>query len=300
MINSQIDRWVSVYAVQPLLHSRLLQLRPGIPILMYHSVSNDHEIGIAPYYRVTTSPGRFREQMRYLHDHQFEVIGLPLALSRLTADLPLTARSVVITFDDGLDDFRTHAWPVLSSFGFTATMFLPTGYIGQTSRSFKGRRCLTWTHVRCLHREGVSFGAHTVNHPVLYGMSWVDIRFELQDSRKRVEDELGSPVQSFAYPYAFPQEDRRFVTRLRGELLACGYSDAATTVVGREQKGGHPLSLRRLPINDRDDHRLFVSKLHGAYDWVGGVQGTVKHVSRQIRSLRSGLNRAVLDQPAKL
>ena len=90
-----------------------------------------------------------------------EVAGL------LARGKPLAARAVVITFDDGFRDFYTAAFPVMQEHQFTATVFLPTAFIGEDRRSFKGAECLTWEEVRRLRRAGVQFGSHTVNHPRL-------------------------------------------------------------------------------------------------------------------------------------
>lgn len=244
----------------------------AIPILMYHSISDDVEKGVSPYYRVTTSPARFREHMRWLHEHGFAVIDLAEALRRLDTGSDDHVRSVVVTFDDGFQDFLTDAWPALAQYGFTASMFLPTAYIGNDRGSFKGRPCLTWGEVRELHAHGVSFGSHTVNHPVLHDLPWPDVTRELGDSKARIEDEVQERVNTFAYPFAFPQEDRRFVTRLRRELADLGFTGAVTTAIGRAKQGHDPLCLKRLPVNDCDDYRLFTSKLAGAYDWLGPVQ----------------------------
>ncbi len=276
-----LDRIGSVFVAQPLLTAGVLRSRPGIPILMYHSVSDDPELGVSPYYRVTTSRARFREQVRWLHEHGFEAIDLPEALLRLGQGGEGCNRSVVITFDDGFQDFLTNAWPVLREFGFLPSVFLPTAYIGTVRKSFKGRPCLTWSEVRELRTQGVSFGAHTVNHPVLHRLPWTDVVREIVDSRATIEDELQERVSTFAYPFAYPQEDTRFVSRFRRELLALGFSSAVTTVIGKAQPGHDPLCLKRLPVNDSDDWRLFSGKLAGAYDWLGAAQ----FLSRRAKAL---------------
>ncbi len=74
---------------------------------------------------------------------------------------------MVITFDDGFADFYTNAFPLLNRYGFSATVYLPTAYIGKSAREFKGVECLTWDQVRALDRAGVEFGSHTVSHPQL-------------------------------------------------------------------------------------------------------------------------------------
>jgi peptidoglycan/xylan/chitin deacetylase (PgdA/CDA1 family) len=271
-----VDRVASVFVARPLLTSGLLRTTPGIPILMYHSISDDPEPGVSPYYRVATSPVRFREQMRWLRDSGYAVIDLAEAVARLSTGKFDGRRAVVLTFDDGFRDFVTGAWPVLEEQGFTATMFLPTAFIGETRKSFKGRECLTWDEVRDLRVRGARFGSHTVNHPILYELPWTEVRRELRDARLQIEDQLQERIDTFAYPYAFPQEDLEFAKRLRCELHEQGYVGAVTTVIGRAGAVSDPLCLKRLPVNQADDRSLFMTKLAGAYDWVGSVQSIVR------------------------
>ena len=150
-----MDRLATVCVADPILSSGIVRTSAGISILMYHSISDDPETGVAPYYRLATSPSRFREQMQWLRDGGFDVIDLMEAHRRLQTGATLNHRSVVLTFDDGFQDFADRAWPVLSDFGYSATMFLPTAYIGNDRRSFKGRPCLTWDEVRRLRSGGV-------------------------------------------------------------------------------------------------------------------------------------------------
>jgi peptidoglycan/xylan/chitin deacetylase (PgdA/CDA1 family) len=274
----QLDRLGTLCVAQPLIGAGLLRARPGISILMYHSVCDDPEPGVTPYYRLVTSPARFLQQMEWLREGGYAVIGLADALRCIESGSAFAARSVVITFDDGFRDFLVHAWPVLQSFKYPATVFLPTGFMGKV---FKGRECLTWRDVGALRAAGVSFGSHTVSHPVLHQITWTEIRHELSDSRQQLEDELQEPNRAFSYPYAFPQEDRDFVERFSAELVSQGYDAAVTTVIGRAALGDDMLRLKRLPVNDTDDQALFTGKLAGGYDWMGGLQNFVRRTRRR-------------------
>ena len=61
-----------------------------------------------------------------------------------------------------------------------------------------------------MHPAGVQFGSHTVTHPQLRSLEWEMIQVEVQSSKQTIEDRLGCAVQSFSYPYAFPEADRPF------------------------------------------------------------------------------------------
>ena len=68
-------------------------------------------------------------------------------------------KTVVLTFDDGYRDFYTDAFPILASFGYTATVYLPTQHIGEDTLAFNGTACLTWNQVRELEKAGIEFGS---------------------------------------------------------------------------------------------------------------------------------------------
>jgi peptidoglycan/xylan/chitin deacetylase (PgdA/CDA1 family) len=187
----------------------------------------------------------------------------------------------VLTFDDGFRDFHTTALPVLQQYGFGATVFLPTVFIGNEPRRFKGRDCMTWNEVRELHEAGIEFGSHTVNHPRLCALDLEEVHTELEQSKVMIEDALGEAIHSFAYPYAFPSADRPFAEAFRNLLVGAGYWCCVTTELGRTKPGDDPYRLRRLPMNSFDDPELFRAKLKGGYDWLALPQGAVQKFKLQ-------------------
>lgn len=254
--------------------------RPRLPILMYHSVADDLEEGVGPYYKVATSLCRFGQHMEWLSELGYAGVSLEEGLRKLSEGDVNDKPPVAITFDDGFRDFHTAAWPALRRWGFTATMYLPTAFISPHRKTFRGKECLTWEEVRELRAHDIRFGSHTVNHPKLHDMAWPQIADELVVSKKSLEDELVEEIVSFAYPYAFPQEDHRFRRTLTALLRKSGYRNCVTTVVGRSQVVDDPFLLKRLPINSCDDRKLFEAKLAGAYDWLGSAQ----YAFRQIKA----------------
>lgn len=183
---------------------------------------------------------------------------------------------------------------MLEECGFTATVYLPTAFIGGQRRRFRGRECLCWQEVRELRARGFHFGSHTVHHPQLHGLPWDCIARELAESRAQLEQELQLDVLDFAYPFAFPQQDRDFAPRFMELLQSAGYQSSVTTIIGRARPGDSPLCLRRLPVNGCDDTRFLDAKLVGAYDWLRCAQTAVKRVKGPI------IRRLNTPQPSKV
>jgi peptidoglycan/xylan/chitin deacetylase (PgdA/CDA1 family) len=279
----RLDRLASLYVVDPVLRCASAGKR-SIPILMYHGIVEDSEPGVHAYYRTTTAPRVFAEQMAYLSQNGYRSFSLEEAIRGLEDGNGTVGRGVVITFDDGYSDFYSNAFPVLNRYGFRASVFLPTAYIGDTRRRLKGRECLTWSEIRELQKHGTWFGSHTVNHPQLRDLDAQALRSEIVTSKQTIEDKLGCPVESFAYPYAFPETESDFKNRLRQLLGQAGYKNGVCTTIGRLVPGSDRYFLRRLPVNSEDDLRFFQRKLAGAYDWLAKPQYLMKWAKRWMSS----------------
>src|SRR5260370_3721964 len=104
----RIDRFVTLYVSHPVALTFGPNRRSRVPILMYHSIS-DNLFGMShPYFHINTPPEVFSQQMRWLHNLGYRTISLAEALSDLQAGTDLRT-AVVIAFDDGSRDFFTDA-----------------------------------------------------------------------------------------------------------------------------------------------------------------------------------------------
>ena len=277
-----VDQMLTTRLVAPFLRiarrrSAEEEASPRLPVLMYHSISDDPEPGVRGYYRLNTPPVLFQEHLRVIREEGFTAVDLTTAWAEWTGTASAPRRKlVVLTFDDGYHDFLTAAWPALETHGFTATMFLPTAFIGNQRQGFKGRACLTWSEVRDLRQRGAEFGSHTVNHPKLWELPATELDDELQRSRCILEQELSAPITTFAHPYAFPRQNLAYVERFRQAMDRSGYRLGVTTSLGCVHRGEEPLLLKRLPANGADNASLLRAKLHGAYDWLAVPQNAFK------------------------
>jgi peptidoglycan/xylan/chitin deacetylase (PgdA/CDA1 family) len=263
----RLDRLVTVYLSHPL--ARLLgsQDRSRVPILMYHSIS-DNLFGMShPYFHINTLPEVFSQQMRWLRNAGYRSIDLKQACTGLEAGTDLS-KTIVITFDDGYRDFYTDALPILKQCGFTATLFLATDRIHHAPARIEGADYLTWSDVRELHAEGMRFGSHTVSHPDLRSLGPEQIEYELGHSKEVLEEQLGVSIDAFSYPFGFPEEDKNFTRFLEDVLSNLGFDYGVSTILGRASRRSNRFFLPRLPVNSCDDPSLFRAKLEGGYDWL--------------------------------
>ena len=278
MLFPRLDRAASVYLVGPIVRRVRSANRRAIPILMYHSISSISESRVHPYFRLNTSTSVFESHLRFLRANHYATVTLDHALSLLSENKPFSGRAVAITFDDGYRDFYSEAFPLLQRYGFTATVFLPTAHIGTRRRTFREIECLTWNEVRELSRHGMAFGSHTVSHPHLEHLEKTQVEWEISHSKGEIEDQTGSPVTSFSYPYRFPQDNPQFMEFLANTLAVCGYRHTVSTIIGTATAADGPFRLRRLPVNSEDDIPLFRAKLEGGYDWLCRPQNMFKSV----------------------
>jgi len=248
---------------------------------MYHSIQEGSS-DPRPYYNINTSPVQFRRQMEFLRDEGYRAVHLDEAVKSLEPG-KRNSNYVVITFDDGYRDFYTAAYPVLAEFGHTAALFVPSGLIRDRSAQFLGRECLTWSEIRDLHARGIQIGSHSVTHGELKYLRAAELEEEVARSKNTIEAKIGQPVESFSYPYAFPETEVVFARTLRQLLEKHGYKNGVTTILGTAKRASDRYFLPRLPVNSSDDLTLFRAKLEGSYDWLHAAQYFTKTIKRLYR-----------------
>ena len=190
-----------------------------VPILMYHEISA--RCGTAS--RLAVPPLAFAEQLEHLASHGFTTLTASALAAALTAGSPLPEKAVVLTFDDGFADFHERALPLLRRYGFTATLFVTTGWIADAGRHAAGRRpgrMLTWSQIIEAATAGIEIGAHSHRHPQLDQLGRSLLRAELTVTKGLLEDALGTPVLGLAYPYGYSN------AQVRREVAEVGYTYA--------------------------------------------------------------------------
>ncbi len=179
------------------------------PILLYHHVANRD-----PSSRYFISPDVFEDQMRILHRWGYTTIPLSLLVEALVEGAELPPRPVVITFDDGYRDVVNHALPIMQHYGFRGVAYVIAGQIG------KGKY-MKPAELRELFDAGWEIGSHSWSHPNLRSES-VSLQREIVESRLKLEELLGSPLETFAFPYGLTSKYITALVKEEGYLAAVG------------------------------------------------------------------------------
>ncbi|MFC4809829.1 polysaccharide deacetylase family protein [Paenibacillus sp. GCM10023250] len=201
-----------------------------IPVLCYHSIADN---GGSNEYIV--SPERFREEMAWLHGQGYRSLDLKEFGAILSGEEKPSGKEVLITFDDGYANNYAEALPVLQRYGFRATEFLVTNWVG-------GAGYLSWDEVKTLRGAGWDIMAHTRTHPFLPLHTAGVQRDEIAGSKAAIERELGTEVTAIAYPYGLRSEETMRLVKQSGYAYAFTFDDGWT------EAGQNPYLLKRLFI----------------------------------------------------
>ncbi|MCP4117545.1 MAG: polysaccharide deacetylase family protein [Desulfobacteraceae bacterium] len=222
----------------------------GVPILCYHKFGQGKA-------SVMNMPAHaFDQQMRYLKENDYHVITPHDLMGFLEFRQQIPRRSVIISIDDGYRSVRDVAWPILKRYGFVATLFVYTDYIGISSKA------LSWDDLREMKAAGFTIGSHSVSHSDLTRPGVHEtreqflgrVKHELETSKKIIDRELDQETIFFSFP--FGRSDPGTIAMAK----AAGYKMAVTVERGTNPFFSNPLDLRRDMILKRD-MKSFVSRL---------------------------------------
>jgi peptidoglycan/xylan/chitin deacetylase (PgdA/CDA1 family) len=117
-------------------------------------------------------------------------------------------------------------------------------------------KLMGWEHVREMTRYGISYGCHTMTHPILSTLPVAQIEAEVRESRSLIEQHVGTDCRTFAYP------NGDFDDQAVAVLRQMGFASACTQVFGANRPGADPLKLRRVAVGATPTDLLAV-KLSG-------------------------------------
>ena len=190
---------------------------PCIPVLAYHKIDVGFELGVN-----SIAPRTFERQMRFLAKQGYTSITVDRLVDAFSDEryrnrdmhkgdydsdsVELPPQPILITFDDGYENFYSYAYPILREHCLTATVFVLAGYIGKLNTwdvrlRFKRSRHLDRKQIQTLFSDGIGIASHGMYHRFLTSCQPAKAKNELEESKSVLEEILNHPIHSFAYPY---------------------------------------------------------------------------------------------------
>jgi peptidoglycan/xylan/chitin deacetylase (PgdA/CDA1 family) len=222
----------------------------SIPILAYHRFAENCSSPLC-------MPAKtFELQMRHLKENGFHVITAQDFVAFLDYRRGLPKKSVLITMDDGYRSVYNIAYPILNKYGFKATLFIYTSFVGVS------KMAITWGQLKEMKANGFTIGSHTMYHSDLTspkaGESEQEhilrINEELNGSKKIIDQKLSQDTYFLAYPFGY--YDQRSIQMAK----EAGYKLAMSVKRGGNPFFANPYTLRRDQILEKD-MQSFVSRL---------------------------------------
>ena len=222
----------------------------SIPILTYHRFAENCNSPLCMPKSI------FELQMRYLKENGYHVITAKELLAFLGYRQGLPQKSVLITMDDGYRSVYNIAYPILKEYGFTATLFIYTSFVGVS------KMAITWNQLKEMQSEGFTIGSHTIYHSDLTQPKdgetepefMARIKEELYGSKKIIDQKLGQDTYIIAYPFGYYDQISIQMAK------KAGYKMAMSVKRGGNPFFANPLALRRDQILGRD-MQSFISRL---------------------------------------
>ncbi|RSK28637.1 chitin deacetylase [Bacillus sp. HMF5848] len=245
--------------VEPQMRSIVLSqkqlINQGIPVLMYHTFDED-----PTFPTINVTPEHFQEQLAYLKKQGYDTITseeLVKFLNGETVELP--EKPFVITIDDGYKSVYDEAYPIIQELGYEATLFVITKHVETGERL--GLPFSDWSELRRMQASGViEVENHTndlhyrVNNEAgqeamitledeLLEEHLSRVEEDLEYAIDMIEEQVGSDVFAFSYPYGAYNEDIE-------KLVAEDHTLVYTVEEGLNYFGDNPLRVKRINVND--------------------------------------------------
>ena len=233
--------WVSSLDAQP---------DNGIPVITYHHILRDEENTRFRHTSTTTSVRAFSNQMTWLRDMGYTTLTLYQLESYLRNQANVPAKSVVITFDDGLKSVSRYAYPILHEYGFKATAFIISSRIKDHPQTWdpKSLQFMSISELRGI-QDTFDVQSHThflhrvdaLGHPILLSRNYHNILMDFKHSRRALT-QFNPRLFYLAYPFG------GYDTTAVIAAGAAGFHMAMSTVKGKVKPGDDMFFLKRVYI----------------------------------------------------
>lgn len=212
------------------------------PIVMYHHIKscddscNDIEKGLS------VDPEIFDGQMKYLKENNWKSLKLNDLFYKYEQP------TIAITFDDGYKDNLTEALPIMKKYDLVATIFIISDMVGNDGY-------LTWEEIKELKDAGWEIGVHSATHPNLATLGTEDLKYQIIDAKKKIDENVGVMTTSFSYPAG------KYNPEVINIVKEAGLSIAVTTNYDLKNSKENVFELNRIRINGSDSVEGFAYKI---------------------------------------
>ena len=225
-----------------------------LPILMYHSIDNGN-------HPLSVNINNFNKQMKLLYEFGYETLDIN--------DLDCNKKNdkkFIITFDDGYKDNIINALPILKKYNFVSICFVVNDLIGKFNNwdsykeNFSRKELMNEKDINIWLKNGQNIGSHSSNHKNLQVLSEKEKIYEIEDSKKNLENKFKIKINSFSFPFG------RYDTKSL-DLTKKNYKYCFTTSRSRfNLKKNNLYSIPRVHVNKKTSLTKFFFKAFTVYE----------------------------------
>lgn len=216
-----------------------------IKVLMYHRILSEEEGDNTHWTGVTVR--HFEEHLKVMELFGYTPITFTDLRLFLARDLELPKKPVIITFDDGYEDFYSLAFPLLREYGMRAVVFAMGDRdlkenIWDREEGIPMAPLMSDEQLREVQDHGIEIGAHSCTHKPLTRIGQQELEEEIFKSKSRLEEVLGNEIHTFCYPYGLDNESVHEVVK------KAGFTFGVSVYNGPLQFGESLYSIHRVTV----------------------------------------------------
>ena len=199
-----------------------------VPVITYHDVVPQKQA------LSDVTPEELESHLQRIQAKGLTPISLDRLISHLRTGLPLPAKPILLSFDDGYGSHHQYVYPLLQKYSYPAIFSIDTDSIEHAVKSH-----LTWKELRQMAANPlVTIASQGVTHsPDLRQLPDDKLQTEVVESKRILEAKLGIPVRYFAYP------EGKYDARVANSVQMAGYQAALTMNDLNERFAGQSESL---------------------------------------------------------
>ena len=240
-------------------YSLLIPAGRGLPVLMYHNISDVQSDGL------NITADKLELQFMYLKEKGYRSISLKQLLALIEQGDRPPKKSFILTFDDAYQSLEGKLLPLLERYDFCASVFVAVAFIGKANLWDEGDLPLLSAESlqKICRNPRLEIGLHSFLHKSYNDMDLDDIREDLSNCRQTLEYYKIPYVNALAYPYgAYPRKDLKFkremfeMFRQSGLALAFRIGNNLNPSPVKEK-----YEIKRIDIRGTDSFFIFKTKL---------------------------------------